>query len=230
MTESPDTSTPAGHNGVATDQLRAFVDRIERVREEKQEYADDEKAIFAEAKANGFDVAALRRQLKRRKMKPHDLEEMEAMDDLYRHALGMAKDLPLFRSVGAMAVDRAARDSVVAALSQLVPDRGEIVLTVGGQSIRMWRDDTGETHSEEVRETPIEPETGTPAAREARSGRRRPEPPDVDDDGARELGRQAARDNEAVISNPFPWDDDRRRIWDAGWREVSGSDGMGGDE
>ena len=41
------------------------------------------------------------------------------------------------------------------------------------------------------------------------------------------MGRQARRDDEPIMSNPFPWDDKRRRKWDEGWREEDGGDGMG---
>lgn len=222
---------PRGHNGIAGEQLLAIVQRVERVRDEKREYADDEKAIFAEAKSNGFNTGAIRRLLKRREMKPHDLEEMEAIDDVYRHAVGMAKELPLFRAVGSMAVDTTARESVVAALTQLVPTNGEIVLTAGGRSVRMWRDEKGEAHTQDNWTPPSAglDEDARPRPR-AEARRAVPPAPEVDDEGAVELGREAARNNEAVVANPFPWDDGRRRLWDAGWREVAGSDGMGPDD
>ena len=53
------------------------------------------------------------------------------------------------------------------------------------------------------------------------------EVPDVDAAGARELGAKAYRENQPITSNPYPWDDKRRAEWDAGWREASGTDGMG---
>lgn len=218
-----------GRNGVSGDDLLSYIHRVERLREEKSAFDDDEKQVFAEAKASGFNVKGMRRVLKIRKMKPHEREEEEAILDLYLHAIGMARDLPLFRSVGMMAVDRTGRDSVIAALKQMVPDNGEIVLTVGGQSLRLWRDDKGEPHSEDVKPAPkIEPgERATP--RMPTPERPRPDVPDVDAEGATELGRQAARDDVPVVKNPFPWDDDRRPLWDAGWREIAGSDGMGPD-
>lgn len=213
------------HNSVPGKQLLSFVERVERTRAEKQTYSDDEKAIFAEAKGSGFDTGALKRLLKRREMKPHDLEEMEAIDDVYRHAIGMAKELPLFKAVGTMNVDLAARESVVAALMQLVPSNSEIVLTTGGKSVRLWRTEDGEAQSEEVL---FRPDRQDPPARGEMPPRREADPaPEVDDEGARQLGRQAAEENVPVVRNPFPWDDARRRLWDEGWRSVAGSDGMG---
>lgn len=76
--------------GVAGDQLRAFVERIERLEEEKKVIADDIKDVYAEAKGNGFDVKILRKVISLRKKKPEEREEEEAVLDLYMHALGMA--------------------------------------------------------------------------------------------------------------------------------------------
>lgn len=76
--------------GVAADQLRAFVERIERLEEEKKAISDDIKDVYAEAKAMGFDVKILRQVIRLRKQEPHEREEMEAILDLYLHALGMA--------------------------------------------------------------------------------------------------------------------------------------------
>lgn len=78
--------------GVARDQLRAFVERIERLEEEKQTIADDIKEIYAEAKGNGFDVKVLRQVVRIRKQDKNERMEQEAILDLYMHALGMAPD------------------------------------------------------------------------------------------------------------------------------------------
>ena len=69
-------------------QLRSFVDRIERLEEEKQTISDDIKDVYAEAKGNGFDVKILRRVISIRKMDRSEREEMEAMLELYLAALG----------------------------------------------------------------------------------------------------------------------------------------------
>ncbi|OKL44024.1 DUF2312 domain-containing protein [Pseudovibrio exalbescens] len=76
--------------GVAADQLRAFIERVERLEEEKKVIADDIKDVYAEAKGNGFDVKVMRKIVSMRKRKPHEREEEEAVMDLYLHALGMA--------------------------------------------------------------------------------------------------------------------------------------------
>lgn len=75
---------------VAQDQLRAFVERVERMDEELKAINDDKKEIYAEAKANGFDVKALKAVIAARRKDEADRLEFEALIDLYRGALGMA--------------------------------------------------------------------------------------------------------------------------------------------
>ena len=73
----------------AKDQLKAFVERIERLEEEKKAISDDIRDVFAEAKGNGFDVKALRTIIRMRKQDADERQEQEAILDLYLHALGM---------------------------------------------------------------------------------------------------------------------------------------------
>jgi uncharacterized protein (UPF0335 family) len=80
----------AGPAGVARDQLRAFIERIEKLEEEKAAIADDIKEVYAEAKANGFDTKTLRQVVRIRKLDSAERQEQEALLDLYLHALGMA--------------------------------------------------------------------------------------------------------------------------------------------
>lgn len=77
-------------HGVARDQLRAFVERIERLEEEKKTISDDIKEIYAEAKGNGFDTKVLRQLVRIRKQDANERAEQEAILDLYMHAMGMA--------------------------------------------------------------------------------------------------------------------------------------------
>ena len=74
---------------VSDEQLRLFIERIERLEEEKKTIADDIKDVFAEAKGNGFDTKAIRTIIRLRKQEPADVEEQETLLDLYRQALGM---------------------------------------------------------------------------------------------------------------------------------------------
>lgn len=76
--------------GIAGDQLRSYLERVERMEEEKAALMADIREIFAEAKANGFDVKVMRQILKLRKMDRDDRAEVETLLDLYKRALGMA--------------------------------------------------------------------------------------------------------------------------------------------
>ena len=76
-------------DSVAQDQLRAFIERIERMEEEKKAIADDIKEIYAEAKGNGFDTKVLRKIVAIRKQDHAERMEQEALLDLYMAALGM---------------------------------------------------------------------------------------------------------------------------------------------
>jgi uncharacterized protein (UPF0335 family) len=80
----------ADSGGVARDQIRSIVERVERLEEEKQALAADIKEVYAEAKANGFDTKVLRQVIRIRKQDTSERQEQEALLDLYLHALGMA--------------------------------------------------------------------------------------------------------------------------------------------
>jgi uncharacterized protein (UPF0335 family) len=78
--------------GIAGDRLKSFIERIERLEEEKKALQEDIKEVFAEAKGTGFDVKIIRQILKIRKMDKDDLDEQEALLDVYKRALGMIPD------------------------------------------------------------------------------------------------------------------------------------------
>jgi uncharacterized protein (UPF0335 family) len=75
--------------GVAVDQLKSIIARVEKLEEEKAAIADDIKDVFAEAKGNGYDVKAIRQIIKLRKMDAQEREEEETILDTYMRALGM---------------------------------------------------------------------------------------------------------------------------------------------
>ena len=77
--------------GIAADALRSYIERIERLEEEKKAMADDIKDIYAEAKSTGFDVKIIRQIVRLRKMDENDRQEQEALLDTYAHALGMIR-------------------------------------------------------------------------------------------------------------------------------------------
>jgi uncharacterized protein (UPF0335 family) len=73
----------------AKDHLKAFVERIERLEEERKALADDIRDVYAEAKGTGFDVKALRAIVRLRKQDAEERKEHEAILETYMHALGM---------------------------------------------------------------------------------------------------------------------------------------------
>ena len=73
----------------AKDHLKAFVERIERLEEEKKTIADDIRDVYAEAKGNGFDVKVLRTIVRLRKQDADERREQETILETYMHALGM---------------------------------------------------------------------------------------------------------------------------------------------
>ena len=84
----------AVEDSVAQDQLRAFIERIERMEEEKAAIAADIKEIYAEAKGNGFDTKVLRTIIRIRKQDHAERMEQEALLELYMSALGMVAAPP----------------------------------------------------------------------------------------------------------------------------------------
>lgn len=78
-----------GAANATAEQLRLFIERIERLEEEKKGVADDIKDTYSEAKSQGFDPKIMRQIIRLRKMEPHDRQEMQAVLDTYKAALGM---------------------------------------------------------------------------------------------------------------------------------------------
>jgi len=75
--------------GVSGERLRSFVERIERLEDEKKALADDVREVYSEAKGTGFDIKVLRQIIRLRKMDSGDRSEMEAILEVYKSALGM---------------------------------------------------------------------------------------------------------------------------------------------
>jgi uncharacterized protein (UPF0335 family) len=75
---------------VAADQLRLFIERIERLEEEKRSMAEDIRDVYSEAKANGYDTKTMRAIVRLRRMETHARQEMDALLETYRSALGLA--------------------------------------------------------------------------------------------------------------------------------------------
>ena len=89
MTKTPDLGNKA------PDHLRSFIERIERLEEEKKALGEDIKEVYSEAKANGFDTKIMRQVIRIRKMDQDDRDEQEALLETYLNALGMLKGTPL---------------------------------------------------------------------------------------------------------------------------------------
>ena len=75
-------------DNVSAEQLRQFIERIERLEEEKKAFADDIRDVYAEAKSTGFDAKTMRAIVRLRKMEKHHRDEADALLETYRNALG----------------------------------------------------------------------------------------------------------------------------------------------
>ncbi len=90
----------ANVGGVAGDRLKSFIERIERLEEEKRALAEDVKEIYSEAKGAGFDVKIIRQIVRIRKMDEDDRDEAEALLDTYLRAIGMKPERAGRRAAG----------------------------------------------------------------------------------------------------------------------------------
>lgn len=216
-----------GKNTPVSAELQSFVDRVESLNAQIKGLQDDKTAVLAEAKAKGFSKTRIGEVVKIRKMKPQDRQEAEAELDIYLHALGLESQPPLLRYMAKAGTDTAVRETVLDAMKGFVPPhgKGDITVTMEGKPVRLVRNKAGEVEMHDVIDKPA------PASSPSRkSGKPKAEVPDCTDEQAEEMGHVYARDNRPIIDNPFPYGDARRPRFDKGWREETGSDGMGPDE
>ena len=75
--------------GIASERLQSFVERLERLEEEKAALSEDIREVYSEAKSGGFDIKIMRQIVRLRKMNTADRREQEELLDLYKNALGM---------------------------------------------------------------------------------------------------------------------------------------------
>jgi len=75
--------------GIAAEALQQYIDRIEKLEEEKKALAEDIKQVYAEAKSTGFDTKVIRKIVALRRVEDHERKEMEELLDLYKRAIGM---------------------------------------------------------------------------------------------------------------------------------------------
>lgn len=86
--ETHSNSTPDSYR-VTGDELRQFIERLERLDQEKKDIAEQQKEVMAEAKGRGYDTKIMRKVMALRKREPDDIAEEEAILDMYKEALGM---------------------------------------------------------------------------------------------------------------------------------------------
>lgn len=194
--------------------LCQIVARIEREEEEKAKIADGIKAIYAEAKGHGFDTKAIRRQIRRRKKSKEQVEEEEALDDIYRAALGDLGDTPL----GEAAVRRLSKEATKAEPEKPEVKSGKKPPADPPPPAAPPADDTAEPAAADQREQPEQQNDEAPPASP-------PKPPTTAADAQR-MGGEAAKAGQPITSNPFVARDPRRAAWDMGWCQAAGSDGM----
>lgn len=75
--------------GIAGDRLRALIERIERLEEERKALGNDIRDLYVESKSSGFDPSVIKQLIRIRKKEPAEVEEQESLLDLYRRAIGM---------------------------------------------------------------------------------------------------------------------------------------------
>ncbi len=157
-------------HGIARDQLRAFIERIERLEEEKKSIADDIKDVYGEAKSMGFDSKILRKVISIRKQDADERAEQEAILDTYLHALGMIQ-LDIFEEPEAETSPKLV--ATVATAMQTQAGRAALLTAV---DIMIEREERFDAETGEILDD-IEASAGTAPAVEtslaARGGRRK---------------------------------------------------------
>lgn len=90
MSQVDNNQDDAAGKAIAVDQLRSFIERIERLEEEKKTISDDIKEVYTELKGNGFDAKAVKEIIRLRKKEDIERQEEEGVIQLYKDALGMS--------------------------------------------------------------------------------------------------------------------------------------------
>lgn len=142
---------------VAADRLRSFIERVERLQEEKQAIADDIKEVFAEAKSAGFETKIMKMIIKLRAMDSQERSEQEHLLEVYAQAVGLA-----YTPLGDAALRRETVDKdasvakAVAAFVNGIPEGGSVTVVAGGKTTTINKDAAGRVSagSDVARETP----------------------------------------------------------------------------
>ena len=183
--------------GIAGDRLKSFIERAERLDEEKRALAADLKEVFAEAKSAGFDVKIMRKIITERRRDKDAVDEEQALLDVYRRALGMLSDTPLGEAAVA-AVKKKPKGTLRAEVRATVEDAG-------------FAGDGSAENPFHLADEPGLPLREEPAASESTAI-------EFERDPAGELGRAAAAAGRAAATNPYPLDaPDNRAVWQETW-------------
>lgn len=89
MTDTPAIDGGNNAQGVAADRLKSFIERVERLSEEKEAIGKDISEVYSEAKSSGFETKIMKQIVRLRKMEPQDRSEQEQLLDVYKQAIGM---------------------------------------------------------------------------------------------------------------------------------------------
>lgn len=217
-----------GKNTMDGKKLVNFLERIERLKAEQKAIGDDIKVVRAEAEREGFSGKGITVALKARAQKPNEFREAEDVREVYLHAIGMAAPPPLFKHLEALASDKLGKMELIERFKELVPAGASIIIELDGPPIRLFRDDDGNARAEEVKPPkPTVEKSGGASALPQRPASA--DAPDCSPAEAKDMGAKAYEADQPITANPFPFGDKRQSKWDAGWRERSGSDGMGPD-
>ena len=185
-------------NGQAAELLDVFVSRIERLEEDRKAIGEDIKQVKAEAKVAGFDLKTINEIIRERKLSEAEVEERQALLDIYRAALGMLHDTPL---------GEAARRRLD---NPPPPDGQEDPSPKDGEDGEAPPDGAPGSDPDEADDAP--PKEPIITKRQITA--------------ARKAGTKAAKDGEPVHANPFVAGDPRRAAWDEAWCAAAQSDGM----
>lgn len=216
-----------GTNTAAGELLNGFLARLEALEADKKAVGEDIKIVMAEAKGKGFATKFLRHLVKMRKLTPSERAEYQGERNMYEDAGGCGYNTSFAHSVALAGEDALVREKVIEALTPAVPPHGMgwLDVNMGGKHVRLQRDKSGK-----VEATEMEPATSEASTTQIKQPKPKAPIPDVDEDGAEDLGKQAAKEDLPVTSNPFPYGDPRQARFEKGWRKASGSDGMGPSE
>jgi len=221
---------------IAADQLRLFLERIERLEEEKKGIADDIKDVYGEAKSQGFDTKTMRAIIRLRKLDVNDRREQEALLDTYKAALGMLDGTPL----GTWAIQKLTKkpDGEEAPADDEAYQQAKALVIEHKKASTSWLQrqlgvgyNSAAAHMERMEREGIvsaPDKTGKRTVLQAddtEAADAAAEPPVTVDD-AKRMGREAAQAGQPVTANPFPARDERRAAWDEAWCSELGSDGM----